>query len=160
MRTGIMITDGGPHGADKWAYTSASHILDMFDIDPKSPRMVELEMAKDALRAKICAVLIPHHTSAQDGERAKIAEVGHDRILADLTDIHADHVDVDKAADEIIAAFKDSPLAEFVGPDQIAAIKERVAVDARTIVHIEHGWHAARNPDTAQAAEFRQRFHG
>ena len=159
MFVGVIKTDGGAHPPEKWAYISAAHIVDIFRVDPSSPREIELEMAKDMLRAKITQLMIAHFKKAQDGERGLIKTVGHDRILVDINPAHADHMDSDAVAQEIVAAFDGSVLKEFLGADQVAAIKERVETDCRTIMHIEHGWHADRHPMTDQAKAFRAKYH-
>jgi len=162
----VMTTDGGPHPPEKWALATAMHIVAVFNVDKNSPRAVELELAKDEAKGKIVRIMIAHHTAAQDGERGKIAEHGHDRLLHDCDPGH--HCDVESVVAEVMQAVK--PLLAFIvmspevelPPHQTmwAVVKERVENDVRTIMHIERSWHADRNPNTEQARDFRAQFHG
>ena len=153
MFVGILKTDGGPHSPEKWAYVSAAHMLDIFRVEANSPREVELEMAKDEMRAKITRIMIAHHTNAQTGELDQLAEHGSARLAHDLD--HAHHVDSDEVTAEILAAFNGSPLQAFLGAHQVAAFKERIETDVRSIMDIERSWHADNAPADPRAQAYK-----
>jgi hypothetical protein len=170
MITGILISNGCAHSPEKWAYASASMLLDAIRVDPNSPRYIELELKKDAIRPQIAVALLAHHDKVQTGERKILAEGQHDRLAADLD--ASEHTDVDAAADEVYKLT--APLLEtsllFAGGDVTSdpeethghlkrCIRERVEQDLRTNMHIERSWHSDRHPDNPHSIAFRAKFH-
>ena len=146
---GVLATDGGPHPADKWAEATASHIVDI-----ASHVAGERRAAAVKLEAAIIDILGGHHTTIQDGERAKIVEHGHDRLGHDLDPEH--HLSVDDAVTEIVAAAKGTPWeADFAKPEMAEHLKALLAQHFRTSMHIERSWHSDRHPDTTHAKAFR-----
>ena len=170
MITGLLATDGGAHSAEDWAYASAGMLLEAFKVDEKSPRRVQMEMAKDRARPKIADVLVKHHDAIQAAERKLLADGAHDRLAADLDP--TEHSDIEAAIAETVAIVV--PLAEqatlfstaggeptvSTAKDAIEAhialiVRQRVEADFRTVMHIERSWHADRNPDHPAAVAFR-----
>ena len=98
----FLITDGGPHPASKWAEATASYVVDIAESVAGTRREDAVK-----LEAKIIDILEGHHTTVQNGERAKIAEVGHDRLQHPIDP--EDHLSIDDVIAEIISAAKGSP---------------------------------------------------
>jgi len=148
MKVGLLITDGGPHSADKWAEATASHIVDIAGHVAGERRVAAVK-----LEAAIIDILEGHHSTVQNGERNAIATVGHDRLQHECSCEH--HLSLDDAVAEICAATKGTPWEEdFAKPEMIENLKPLLASHLQTNMEIERGWHAARNPDTPQAQEF------
>lgn len=171
MITGILVTDNGPHPVEDWSYATAGMLLEVFKVDPHSPRRTKLEMMKDRIRPKLAEILIVHHDNVQKLEREMLAAGKHDRLLMDL-DV-AEHTDIDSAIDEIYVLVEPlmdkSQLFEAgdvsanpidIGKYMRGVIRERVETDLRTSMHIERSWHADRNPNNEHAMAFRAVFHG
>jgi hypothetical protein len=170
MITGILITNGGAHSPEQWAYASASMLLEAIKVNPDSPRYVQLELAKDSIRPQIAAVLLKPHQDTQHGERKALLDGDHARLG---TALKADeHTDIDSIVEQIHSLV--SPLLDkaalFAGgdvtkdPEAVNAhlalvIRERVETDVRTNQLIERSWHADRNPDNLHSRAFRAKFH-
>jgi hypothetical protein len=166
MITGILVTDGGPHSAEDWAYASASMLLSAINISPNSPRRAAIEMEMDTLRPKIASILIDHHQKVQAIEREKLGIDGA-RLSAALD--ASEHTDVDHAVGEVYALM--SPLLEKAAVIQGGEIsyaldlavrdhlnrliRERIETDLRTNMHIERAWHADKNPADQHAISFK-----
>lgn len=71
MKISLLITDNGPHTAEKWADATATHIVDIADHVAGETRGAAVK-----LQAAVIDILLGRHTTVQTGERAKIAEVG------------------------------------------------------------------------------------
>src|ERR1019366_6519972 len=105
MEIGIMVTNGGPHPADKWAEVTASHIVTVADSLSGERRGAAIK-----LQSAVYDMLLGHHTTVQNGERAKIKEFGVARLQHDMTP--DDHVNIDDVVAEIIAATVGTPWEE------------------------------------------------
>jgi hypothetical protein len=150
MTIGILVTNNGPHPADKWAEATASNIVDIAEHLSGEKRGAAIK-----LQASIIDILEGHHSTIQTGERGKIAEHGHDRLQHELDPAH--HLDVDAVTAEIIAASSGTPWeADFAKPETAAHLKELLTKHFKTSMHIERSWHADRNSNTEQTEEFRE----
>jgi hypothetical protein len=147
----VLITDGGPHSAEKWAEATASHIVSIAEhvAGEKRAQAVKLEAA-------VIDILEGHHTTVQAGERGKIAEVGHDRIAHDLDPEH--HLVLDDVIADIVAAAKGTPWeADFAKPEMAENLRVLLVSHFSTSMHIERSLHADRNPAEHQSIQFKQR---
>ena len=164
----ILVTDGGPHSAEKWAEATSSHIVDIAQHVAGEKRAAAVK-----LQAAIIDILEGHHTTVQNGERAKLAGVtGHDRLQAELDPEH--HLSLEQVVAEIIAAANGTPWeADFNYAGQEAHFGEegehypRIPSMAENLtallsnhfassMHIERSWHADRNPAEHQSIKFKQ----
>ncbi len=149
MSTGILVTNGGPHSADRWAEATASHIVDIADHIAGEKRGAAIR-----LQAAIIDILTTHHTTVQVGERNVLQNVGHSRLCAPLNPI--DHVSIDQIVSEIIAAANGTPwAAEFNDPEAAIHLRAVLHQHFATSMHIERSWHADRNPNIPEAMQFR-----
>jgi hypothetical protein len=149
MSTGILVTNGGPHSAEKWAEATASHIVDIADHIAGEKRGAAIK-----LQAAIIDMLTEHHTAIQVGERSSLQTVGHSRLQVALDP--DDHLSLDQVVADIIAAAKGTPwTAEFDDPEAAAHVKAVLFQHFTTSMHVERSWHADRNPSVPEAIQFR-----
>jgi hypothetical protein len=142
-----MITDGGPHSTEKWAEATASHIVQIAEHVAGTHRASAVK-----LEAAIIDILEGHHTTVQSGERAKIAEHGHARLLHDNDPEH--HLSLEEAVADIINAAAGTPWEDdFLGMG--LDLMHLLASHFKTNIHIERAYHADRNHHTDEAAQFR-----
>ena len=157
-----LVTDGGPHSADDWAYASACALLEGIPVDQKSSLRTKIDRAKDALRPKIADLFQAHHDSVQAKERALLAAGSHDRLTADLN--AGEHTDIEAGIASVVDVMK--PLFSEFGSKEIEyeriesavvdIVRHRFASDLNTNQWIERSWHADRNPTLPQAVAFRK----
>jgi len=149
MSTGILVTNGGPHSADKWAEATASHIVDIADHIAGEKRGAAIK-----LQAAIIDLLTAHHTAVQVGERSALQTVGHPRLLAPLDPAH--HLSLDQVVAQIIAAAQGTPWeAECNAADTADYLYALLKQHFATSMHIERSWHADRNPGAPESIQFR-----
>jgi hypothetical protein len=152
MEVGIMITNGGPHSAEKWAETTSSHIVTIADGLSGERRGAAIK-----LQAAVYDVLVGHHTTVQNGERSKITEFGLDRLQHDMTP--DDHVKIDDVLADIIAAAKGTPWeADFKKPEFAERLRPILVDHLMSNAFIERSWHTDRNINTPQAQAFHKQF--
>jgi hypothetical protein len=149
MSTGILVTNGGPHSADKWAEATASHIVEIADHIAGEKRGAAIK-----LQAAIIDILTAHHTTIQIGERAALQNLGHARLQTPLEP--TDHLAIDQAVADIIAAANGTPwAAEFSDPTAAVHLHALLRQHFATSMHIERSWHADRNPAAPESVQFR-----
>jgi hypothetical protein len=149
MSTGILVTNGGPHSADKWAEATASHIVDIADHIAGEKRGAAIK-----LQAAIIDILTAHHTAVQIGERTSLQTDGHLRLQVPLDP--NDHLSLDQVVADIITAAQGTPwAAEFDNPESPTHLKALLKQHFSTSMHIERSWHADRNPSAPESSQFR-----
>ncbi len=174
---GIMVTNGGPHSAEKWAETTSSHIVTITDSIAGERRGAAIK-----LQAAVIDILMKHHITVQEGERAAITKFGVARLQHDMTP--NDHVNIDAVVVEIVAAGQGTPWQDsFNYQGQEAKIQ--VCDDAGKVISdaveyrpsfkkyltdlltdhfmqnafIERSWHSDKNIHTPEGQAFRKQFH-
>lgn len=167
MRVALMITNGGPHPADKLAGATAWKITDLVRVseDPIDPALPELDraaieanreafrQARTALEDGVKSILETHHDEVQAHERAQLEEKGSDRLDEDH-----DHAACEGLCAEVIAKTKGTVLeAHFAKPETVARVKEILDHAGALTAHIERSWHADRNPHDAPCKAFKAR---
>lgn len=154
MQVGVMITNGGPHSVEKWAEQTSGYIVNIAESIATEKRGAAIK-----LQAAVIDILEGHHHTIQHGERAKIKEHGHARLQHDLH--HDDHVNVDEAVAEIVAAATGTPWeADFNKPEFAASLKLLLVDHYTSNAFIERSWHADRNADAPEAQAFHKQFRG
>lgn len=132
----VMITDGGPHPAEKWAQVTAQTILD--DIAANAPQTGIGEAM--AFRADLEALLTGHHADVQDSERAKLD--GDDAHRAGDPD-PAPHLG--PAVEAIVALARTHNLADYFNrPETQEYLRRTIGGHFATAMDIERSWHAVR----------------
>lgn len=145
MQPGIMITNGGPHPADKWAAQSAAQIAALIQVDEAS----DSDEARAARRAKprfeldLADALEDHHDSVQSGERNALDEHGHSRHEHSLDPAeHHEATLEDAMADVAKVAARYPQFADhFARPEVEAVVKSIIASHFATAMHVERSWH-------------------
>lgn len=139
----FMITNNGPHPADKWAQITTSAILDLIQIDAQShsPQAIEARLAKEDLRPKLLRHFTDHHGAVQTDERKKARKVGATcDPSAHLEDIHS-------CVDELFAG---TPFAEHAkNADFIETVRRIVGQHSANVMDIERRYHADRKQKVA-----------
>ena len=151
--SGILKTDGGPHSPEVWAAATISQLVQV-DPNASSDKVVaarKLEVAATDILEKI-------HADVQERERGKIREQGDER-LAHFLEPQSEHVE--QAFTAFIAATKGTVLeAHFAEPAVQANVRETLAKDFRTIIHIERDWFAKDPATDAKAKAVQEKYHG
>ena len=148
----LMITNGAPHPAEKWAEATARLIVDVADNIAGERRGAAIK-----LQGAVIEALEKHHNLVQKGERGKISSDGHSRLG---TQINAeDHLSVADAVAEIQECAKGTQWeSDFAKPEAVAHIDKLLRQHFHTSMAIERSWHADRNPTTPEAIAFRSSF--
>lgn len=150
--TGVLVTNGGPHPADKWAVATAEHI---FPIDPSV--VGDRFLAAKKLQLAIAVALEPHHEGVQEAERAKLAAAGDDHLQTPHDPLAA----AEAALAEIQAAAAGTPWeAHFADAEVQRVVIQEVGNHFATAEHIERQWHCHRNPSDAAKAWLAQHHPG
>ena len=148
----ILVTNNGPHSAADWASATASHLV---AIAQDAAPAVKAQAVK--LEAAVIDILEGHHGTVQAGERQAVAS-DLNRMVAPIAP--ADHLNVDAAVAEIVAAAAQTPwAAAFATPEAQAGIKTTLTSHFGTSMQIERSWAADRNPTHPAAVAFRAQFH-
>jgi hypothetical protein len=155
MRVGIMITNGGPHPADKWAEQTAERIVDIIQVEATSPVYDAALAAKAAFKDAIAAGLELHHDDAQTHERGQL-DLGGERLNHDLDPT----AHLDAAVQAVLDAAKGTMFElHFAKPQVRDFVRSTVGSHLATVMHIERSWHADKNPDCPHCQAWRARHH-
>lgn len=135
--SGVMITDGGPHPADKWAVTTANQITGLIEILPTASSGATIAKAKFGVT--VMEILHAAHEATQKAERAKCHADGDKNLVAPLDPSSQ----IDKPLAAIIAATKGT-MFEAWGADTVVqgVIRDTIGKDLATTMHVERDWHA------------------
>lgn len=141
----ILVTNGGPHPADKWAAASAAAICNLIVIDDNSASeaAVAARLAKPKLESAIVDALMGHHHEVQKHERAQLDKHGHERLSHSLDP--RDHVPktLNAAMKAVGACFDASPFkAHFAQAHVQEAIAGMLGSHFASAMQIERSWHA------------------
>jgi hypothetical protein len=143
----ILITDGGPHPADKWAVVTAEHI---FQIGPGVTG--DKMLAAKKFQITIAEILMPHHQGVQDDAQVSLKA----DAVAHMATAYDPLAKAQAACAAIVSAAAATPWAEhFAKPEVQQAVIQEIGNHFATAEHIERSWHADRNPDTDAAKAFR-----
>lgn len=147
---GFMVTDGGPHPADRWADLTANTIVDTILVDSNpndgSANAISVRLAKRELRNALFAVLIVHHSDVQRLERVdntavKKAADAAERVIAPLDPTRY----MVNAMDAVNATFAATPFAaHFAKPEVQAVVAQIIGQHTVDVMHIERRWHHDR----------------
>lgn len=141
-----MITNGGPHPADKWADTTTDIILDLIQVteDSVSPEALAARQAKRDLRPILFDIFMGHHDGIQKEERgAKIKSLADaDDLVAKTIDLHPS---VPSALAEVNSALGATPFAaHFAKPEVQAVLTNIIGQHSADVIHIERRYHQDR----------------
>lgn len=132
----ILITNGGPHSAEKWAMTTAETIFPLDDTTLIGERLI---MAQK-FQIQLAEVLANHHGSVMEDEKENLHDVEHYAKPLDAKE-YLDHV-----MEEVLAASENTPWkAHFANPELQQVVREAIENHFMTAQHIERLWHAQQN---------------
>lgn len=137
MRVSILKTDNGEHSPQKWAFATASRLIEVDVNDQAGDRFI----AAQDLQTVIMKALVKHHVDAQDTEQSAL-NANAAAQLQTAIDVQG-HVDA--AFADVIAAAKGTPWeAEFADPQAQDAIKDLLRKDFEHSKHLKREWHKVR----------------
>jgi hypothetical protein len=158
MQPRIMITNNGQHSPDKQAETTAWKILEIVRIPEEpvaadNPDRASVEAGREAARQakvvlepQLTAVLTPHHTYVQAGERTALDSDGAKQMAKAAH--AAGHVDETTVLAEVNAILAQSSFAtHFARPDVQDLLKQIVADEFARSIKEERGWFETRGGD-------------
>jgi hypothetical protein len=115
----LLITDGGPHPADRWAELTTESILDLIQIgESASPEATAARQAKRDLTPVLFAILTDHFGRVQTSERDQLSRRGNGR-LGDRLDPTAF---VEPALTQVANAFAASPFAAHFARQEVSMV--------------------------------------
>lgn len=135
MQPKVMITNGGPHPAEKWAELSVADIIQLGDSDSdqnKAGRKLEL---------KLLDVFEDFYDFVLAEERDQVKQLG-DKYLA--LPINGDEHSTDTLVKNVLAAADGTPFAVHFS-EQTERIREVVRHHVAVLQGVESGWHADRS---------------
>lgn len=145
----LLITNGGPHPADKWADVTTDEILDMIEVadDSDTPEAAAARQAKRDLRPQLFALLNEHHGSVQNQHRGNLAKAKRSTVN-DRLDV-TPHMGVADAVLGLLITV--SPFKEhFMQPHVVAKVRQIISQHTADVIHIERRYHADRLPKGAR----------
>jgi hypothetical protein len=143
--TQILITNGGPHPASKWAMASANQIIDVSMLD--GDRLIQAEK----LKFTVADILEAYHALNQEAQRQSIAE-DPARLFDDY-----DFSRVDAAVAAVLHATETTPWAtHYAQVDVIDVVHEIIVRHFASGQQIERFYYAEQHPECAQAQQFKQ----
>lgn len=143
MQFGILVTDGGPHSAAKWAEHTAAHVI---QIAKDAPDMKQVPARK--LEIAIIDILERVHQASMDHEKGKLAELGAERH----DHPHEPGEFANMAFNEITEAANGTPFeAHFQDPEYANYLMPVLLEHFAAGQEIERQWHDT-HPSRAQKA--------
>ena len=158
MIPGLLVTDGGPHPADKWAATTAAHITSMIQIDQNSPSITAkaARRALPKLELDLAEMLEGHHDLYAKSEREHIERTGGARLNHE----YVKHEDLDAEVADVMRICRETPFAaHFADPHVQYVVRSILQSHFASNQHIERSWHADKNPAVEHSILFRARYH-
>lgn len=148
MQVSVLVTNGGPHSAAKWAAVTAAQII---SIAADSASVQAIEGRK--LELQIIGILEGHHGEVQAHERGEIERHGHRRLVHMLdAEAHA----LDDKVNQISQAAAGTIFEAHFGSAGIRAhIRAVLKSHFETSMDIERSWHADRHAHTIEARAYR-----
>lgn len=148
MRVGVMVTNGGPHPADKWAEETAGEIMSLVkieddqagDTDEVKENKRKARRVKLRLEADLVDALEPHHFDNQKREKDHLH--ASDERLNQPYDPEEDLIRA--AVDSVVGAAKkygDPWASAFDSDNGRELITTAVKVHFASAMHVERGWH-------------------
>lgn len=167
MRVGILVTDGGPHPADKWAAETAAEIMSLVKVEDNSasPEAVAVRKAKPRLELDIADALEKHHQAHIDREKQCLETEGDCRLNHDYDQCPENFKAAVEAVVTAARAYGEPFLSAFSSENGQALVANAIRVHFASAAHVERSWHAdsklqpgvQASPDVAH---FRRRVHG
>ena len=152
----ILVTNGGPHPADKWADVTASAIADLVQVkdDAVSPEATAARAAKRDLMPKLFAIFNEHHATVQGAEQALKAGVTTVEQAADHVAQALDPMPyVEPTMAKVHALLATTPFAAHFAKDEVKTVLANiVGQHTADVMNIERLWHRDAVNATAKGA--------
>ncbi len=136
----IMVTNGGPHPADKWADTTTEALLNLIQVpdDSVTAEAAQARQIKRDLRGQLFDVLMAHHDGVQKEHRKGLAKLKVCQKSKQL-DVTA-YMDT---ADEVLALFATTPFATHFAQEHVGdVVRQIVGQHTADVIHIERCFHS------------------
>jgi len=137
-----MITNGGPHPADRWAEVTTDAILGLIQVadDSDTSEATMARQAKRDLRPVLFGIFNEHHYGVQQHERGTLAKESKSTLAKTLN--VAQHMTITQEVDAALAA---TPFAaHFAKPEVATVVHNIIGQHTADVMHIERRWHADR----------------
>lgn len=164
-QVGFMITNGGPHPADKWAMTTTGKLMNAI-----FGQSANASSSARKFENKLIDIFEELHTEAQKSERKHIKVKGKDRLYdrldpteylgdvvekvvaaaADINEVEID--DQENPGQKKTVSLKDHFQKELVQK----TVSQVIGSDVASIMDIERDWHAHRNPNCPHCRAYRK----
>ena len=146
MFTGILITDGGPHPADKWAVFIAERIVptDNVKIGSRPALALRLQLA-------VAEAIEDDFAKIQADEQQKLAADPEHLFSPHETDTYVSTMMMDIATCAAGSPWED----HYKSPVVQDEIRSLLTQHVKDTMHIERSWHTDRNPDLEQSKRFK-----
>lgn len=139
----IIITNGGPHPAEKWAAVTAHLIVDLIKIDPQSSVLEQAKAEKTQFEAAIVQRLLAMHSKIQAQERTALSDSSA-HIIAPIDPKPF----ANQAVTEIVAAASNTLFeGEFGRPEVRAFVYETTGQIYLDSITVERKWFADLKPN-------------
>lgn len=163
MRVGVLITDGGPHPADKWANETAESIGDLIQVDQTSntPAAAAARKAKPRFILDMADRLESFHQSHIDHSKVQLATHGNARVNPNLHPYAPNPDILNDAVNAVIECSKGTPFeAHFQNFTTRAAVASIIGSHFSSADHIERSYHVDRHLAAGKGHdEHTQAFH-
>lgn len=144
----FLITNGGPHPADKWAEITAQAITDLIQVkeDSVSDEAVTARRVKMEIKPKLFEVFMEHHDGVQRTERSSLHKIKRHKDacehLVKAIELHPGAIGALEAVNKILQA---TPYAEHFAQEGVQLILQAIiGQHTADVQHIERRWHADR----------------
>lgn len=141
----MLITDGGPHPADKWAEVTIDAILDLIDIktDSVSPEAAEARQIKRDLRPKLFDILNAHHDGVQKHHRGVLDKAKKPQV-DQVIDVEP-HMDGADAVLSLLASLPQTTVGLHFASEHVRnVVRSIVGQHTADVIDIERKWHKDR----------------
>lgn len=141
----LMVTNGGPHPADKWADTTTEAILDLIQIDDDStsPQAAAARQVKRELRGTLFNIFMPHFDGVQSKERGDLKKAKVSKVQERYSDEVKAHFEGGIMA-QVEQALAATPFAGHFAKAEVHDVLFRiVGQHTANALHIERQWHEA-----------------
>lgn len=149
MKVGFLVTNGGPHPADKWAELTTETILDLLvdaNPDDDTPQAAAARKAKRELRPALFDVLNAHHASVQAAERSANAKVKKlDQAASRIAEPHDPEPHKADVMAKVNAVLAKTPWAAHFARSEVQDhLWQIIGQHTVDVMHIERKWHHDR----------------
>jgi hypothetical protein len=144
----MLITNGGPHPADKWADLTTETILEMIAVadDADTAEAQNARAAKRSLRPILFDIFNGHHEDVQQGERVDLKAIkDHGEACAHCEKKYELHDGVAITLQNVNAALSATPFAAHFAQAHVQAVLQQIiGQHTVNVQHIERSWHRDR----------------